>query len=91
MILSRDTQIRTSLFIGPVKTKLLVKYGRFSAVMKLIPILIQSQFYIQLLYRPHFGICFLPFGLLGSKKKISETTEFLFKYATFFMFSWAKI
>ena len=31
---------------------------------------------------------------LGSKSKISETTEFLLKYATFwggfFMFSWAK-
>ena len=38
MILSRDTQIRTSLFIGLVKTKLLVKYGRFSDVLKLIPI-----------------------------------------------------
>ena len=35
------------------------------------------QFYIQLLYRPRFGICFLPFGLLGSKKKISETIKFL--------------
>ena len=38
MILSRDTQIRTSLFIGLVKTKLLVKHGRFSDVLKLIPI-----------------------------------------------------
>ena len=58
-----------------------------------------AQFYIQLLYRSHFGTWILPFGLLGStvgsKWKISETTEFLLKYATFwggfFMFSWAKI
>ena len=42
-----------------------------------------SQFYIQLLYRPHLGTSILPFGLLGSKRKISETTEFLLKYATF--------
>jgi hypothetical protein len=33
------------------------------------------------------GTCILPFGLLGSKKKISETTEFLLKYATFWDFS----
>ena len=45
-----------------------------------------AQFYIQLLYRPHFGTWILPFGLLGSKRKISYTTEFLLKYATF----WAK-
>ena len=37
MILSRDTQLSTSLFIGLVNTKLLVKYGRFSDVLKLIP------------------------------------------------------
>ena len=53
-----------------------------------------AQFYIQLLYRPYFGTWILPFGLLGSKWEISETTEFLLKYATFwggfFMFSWAK-
>ena len=56
------------------------------------------QFYIQLLYKPHFGTWIVPFGLLGStvdsKWKNSETTEFLPKYATFwggfFMFSWAK-
>ena len=57
-------------------------------------VMLKAQFYIQLLYRPHLGTCILPFGLLGSKKKISETTEFLLKYATFlggfFMFSWAK-
>ena len=56
---------------------------------------ILSQFYIQLLYRPHLGTWILPFGLMGSKWKNSETTEFLLKYATFwggfFMFSWAKI
>ena len=39
----------------------------------------KSQFYIQLLYRPHFGPWLLPFGLLGSKREISETTEFLLK------------
>ena len=54
----------------------------------------KPQFYIQLLYRPHLGTWFLPFGLLGSKWKISETMEFLLKYATFwggfFMFSWGK-
>ena len=53
------------------------------------------QFYIQLLFKPHLGIWFLPFGLLGSKEKISETTEILLKYATFsggfFNFLWAKI
>ena len=52
------------------------------------------QFYIQLLYRPLFGTWNLPFGLLGSKMKISEMTEFLLKYATFwgvfFMFSRTK-
>ena len=56
---------------------------------------IKSQFYIQLLYRPHLRTWILPFGLLGSKRKISKTTEFLLKYATFwggfFMFSRAKI
>jgi len=55
---------------------------------------LNAQFYIQLLYRLHFGTWILPFGLLGSECKISETTEFLLKYATFwdgfFMFSWAK-
>ena len=49
--------------------------------------IIFAQFYIQLLYRPHFGTWILPFGLLGStvgsKWKISEMTEFLLKYATF--------
>ena len=44
--------------------------------------LCKPQFYIQLLYMLHFGICFLPFGLLGSKKKISEKTKFLLKFAT---------
>ena len=38
-----------------------------------------SQFYIQLLYRSHFGPWLLPFGLLGSKREISETTEFLLR------------
>ena len=36
----------------------------------------------------------MPFGLLGSKEKNSETTEILLKYATFsgvfLMFSWPK-
>ena len=44
----------------------------------------KPQFYIQLLYRPHLGTWILPFGLLGSKWKISETTEFLLKYAKLF-------
>ena len=53
-----------------------------------------TQFYIQLLYLPHLGPWILLFGLLGSKMKTSETTEFLLKSATFwgvfFMFSWSK-
>ena len=44
---------------------------------------LNPQFYIQLLCRPHLWTWILPFGLLGSKMKISETTEFLFNYATF--------
>ena len=52
------------------------------------------SFYIQLLYKPHLGTWILPFGLLGSKRKISETTEFLLKQATFwggfFNFLWPK-
>ena len=40
---------------------------------------IYPQFYIQLLYRPHFGPWLLPFGLLGSKREFSETTEFLLR------------
>ena len=52
-----------------------------------------SQFYIQLLFRPHLGTWTLPFRLLGSKWKISETMEFLLNYATFwggfFMFWWS--
>ena len=43
----------------------------------------QPQFYVQLLYGPHFGTWILPFGLLGSKWKISETMKYLLKYATF--------
>ena len=39
----------------------------------------KPQFYIQLLYMPHFGPWLLPFGLLGSKREISETTEFLLR------------
>ena len=65
-------------------------------VQNVIFVLWNTQFYIQWLYRPHFGKWTLPFGLLGStvgsKWKIYETTEFLLKYATFwgsfFMFSW---
>ena len=45
-----------------------------SANMRLL-----AQFYIQLFYRSLFGICFLPFGLLGNKMKISEMTKFLLK------------
>ena len=41
------------------------------------------QFYIQWLYRPHLGTWILPFRQFGQNKKISETTEFLLKYATF--------
>ena len=44
---------------------------------------IRPQFYIQLLYRPHLGTWILPFGQFRQNKKISETTEFLLKYATF--------
>ena len=41
--------------------------------------LIKSQFYIQLLYRPHLGTWILPFWQFGQNKKISETTEFLLR------------
>ena len=33
---------------------------------------IHTQFYIQLLYRPHFGTWILPFGLLGTHWAVSE-------------------
>ena len=44
-----------SIFLGPMLTS--TETGGFFA-------LIISQFYIQLLYRPHFGPWLLPFGLL---------------------------
>ena len=55
-------------------------WERFSYICLILSV---PQFYIQLLYRPHLGTWILPFGLSGSKRKISETTEFLLKYATF--------
>ena len=66
--------------------------SKYNSVYSLYYIYPSSK-YVQLLYRPHFGI--LPFGLLDSKMKISERMEFLLKYATFwsgfFMFLWSKI
>ena len=50
----------------------------------MLPTVLQPRFYIQLLlYRPHFGTWILPFGLLGSKRKKSETTEFLLIVSNF--------
>ena len=48
------------------------------------------QFHIKLLYRPHFGTWTLPFGLLGSNREISETTEFLLFEVVFSTF-WGQI
>ena len=42
-----------------------------------------AQFYLQLLYRLHFGTWILPFWLLGCIRKNFWKTEILLKYATF--------
>ena len=58
---------------------------------------VNAEFYKELYYRLHLGTRFRHFGPFwpgGQNGKISETTEFLLKYATFlggfFNFLWAK-
>ena len=63
-----------------------------------IALILKSECYKELYYRPHSGTRFRRFGPFwpgGQNGKISETTEFLLKYATFlggfFNFLWAKL
>ena len=52
-------------FLTPFSWRFHVRWSRWEA-----------QFYIQLLFKPHFGKWILPFGLLGSKKKFLKRRNF---------------
>ena len=62
-------------FAKLLSKRMCIKGLRFTTLL-----LYWTQFYIQLLYRPHLGTWILLSGLLGRKRKNSEATEFLLKY-----------
>ena len=70
---SKKWPIYLGYSLGETVNKISAKYQDWNLILWMA-----TQFYIQLLYRPHFGPCLLPFVLLGSKREISaKVSNFL--------------
>ena len=69
-------------------------YDWRAIITRMANIWLRSQFYIQLVYKPHFGTWILLLGRLGSSGSKEKKCGFEFFWATFeggfFNFLWAK-